>query len=100
MQNKPNFKKPKMNLTSYMTTNYEDFSLGGRRKNEPKQTQFPMRLRNGTNRQYRLQIMQRTYQVFCLEMPMVCKTKALRPLILQGFTYMGDTGFEPVASRV
>jgi len=42
MQNKPKVKIGKMNITSYITKNYEnksDWTLGKRGKNKPKQTQ-------------------------------------------------------------
>ena len=40
MQNKPNFKKAKMNITSYKPNNYKENRLCARLKNKPKQTQF------------------------------------------------------------
>ena len=40
MQNKPNFRKPKMNITSLITKAYENQTLGMRGKNKPNQTQF------------------------------------------------------------
>jgi hypothetical protein len=40
MQNKPNFRKPKMNTKLYLTKTYENKTLGGRGKNKPNQTQF------------------------------------------------------------
>ena len=44
MQNKPNFRKAQMNLTSLITANYENNRLRGRRENKPNsnpiQTQF------------------------------------------------------------
>ncbi len=36
MQNEPNFRKSQMNVTSLITVEYEDKTLGQRGKNEPK----------------------------------------------------------------
>ena len=40
LTNKPNFKKPKMNLSDYMTSNYKEKRTDPPRKNKPNQTQF------------------------------------------------------------
>ena len=40
MQNKPNLRNDKMNVTSVLTMHYEDFRLCRRPKNKPNQTQF------------------------------------------------------------
>ena len=40
MQNKPNFRKAKMNVTSFITMNYEQLTMNYANKNKPKQTQF------------------------------------------------------------
>ena len=40
MQNKPNFQKPKKNLSLLKAKTYENKTLGGRGKNKPNQTQF------------------------------------------------------------
>jgi release factor glutamine methyltransferase len=40
MQNKPNFRKAKMNVTAYTTEEYENLTLCRRGENKPKQTQF------------------------------------------------------------
>jgi len=40
MQNKPNFQKLKMNVSSIGIMDYEKKTLGERGKNKPKQTQF------------------------------------------------------------
>jgi len=40
MQNEPNLRNAKMNVSYYKTTNYEEKCLSGQRKNEPKRTQF------------------------------------------------------------
>jgi len=34
-QNEPNFRKAKMNVTSFLTKDYENKTLGGRGKNKP-----------------------------------------------------------------
>jgi hypothetical protein len=39
MQNKPNYKKGKMNVTKVLTNGYENYRLCGRSKNKPNQTQ-------------------------------------------------------------
>jgi hypothetical protein len=39
MQNKPNFRKAKMNANSILTKHYEKRTLGERGKTKPKQTQ-------------------------------------------------------------
>jgi len=40
MQNKPNFRKTKMNLNSYLTKDYENERLDDAGKKKPKQTQL------------------------------------------------------------
>ena len=40
MQNKPNFRKPKMNISNYIEKTYENQTLGRSGKNKPNQTQF------------------------------------------------------------
>ncbi len=40
MQNEPNFRKSQMNVSYYITMEYENRTLGERGKNEPKRTQF------------------------------------------------------------
>ncbi len=40
MQNKPNLRNDKMNITLDMTSNYKIFSAGSGQKTKPKQTQF------------------------------------------------------------
>ncbi len=40
MQNKPNFRKTKMNLNSYLTTDYENERLRRAGKTNPIQTQY------------------------------------------------------------
>ncbi len=40
MQNKPNFRKTKMNLNSYLTTDYENERLADTGKTNPIQTQY------------------------------------------------------------
>ncbi|MHC4463024.1 MAG: hypothetical protein ACYS30_16580, partial [Planctomycetota bacterium] len=42
MQNKPNFRKAKMNVTYYITKNYENVPLCRRGENKPNQTQSPL----------------------------------------------------------
>ena len=57
MQNEPNFRKSQMNVTTYITKNCEDMTLGQRGKNEPKtnpikanQTQLkPIKCQNKPN---------------------------------------------------
>jgi len=41
MQNKANFRKSQMNLSSAITTNYEQLTMNYANKNKPNQTQFP-----------------------------------------------------------
>jgi len=43
MQNKPNFRKAKMNVTFYAQRDYENLRLPGQQKNKPNQTQFQTR---------------------------------------------------------
>ena len=40
MQNKPNFRKTKMNLNSYLTVDYENDNTFRLPENKPNQTQF------------------------------------------------------------
>jgi hypothetical protein len=40
MQNKPNFRKAKMNISAVNTKEYENNRLRGRGENKPNQTQF------------------------------------------------------------
>jgi len=40
MQNKPNFSRDLMNVTTYITKDYENIQLYGRCENKPNQTQF------------------------------------------------------------
>jgi len=40
MQNKPNFRNDKMNITLGMTTNYKNLSAGSGQKTNPIQTQL------------------------------------------------------------
>ncbi len=40
MQNKPNFQKAKMNVSSAITMNYEQLTMNYANKNKPKQSQF------------------------------------------------------------
>lgn len=42
LQNKPNFRKSQMNKTNVLTRDYENKTLGGSGKTNPKQTQFIM----------------------------------------------------------
>jgi hypothetical protein len=39
MQNKPNFRESKMNVSAVKTNGYENNQLSGRRENKPNQTQ-------------------------------------------------------------
>jgi hypothetical protein len=39
MQNEPNFHIPKMNVTSFLTNDYENWTLSQSGKNKPKRTQ-------------------------------------------------------------
>jgi hypothetical protein len=39
MQNEPNFQKGQMNVTSFLTNDYKNWTLSERGKNEPKRTQ-------------------------------------------------------------
>ena len=43
MQNKPNLLNTQINVSSFITKDYENVHLLGRRKNKPKQTQFQTR---------------------------------------------------------
>ncbi|MHC4596649.1 MAG: hypothetical protein ACYS19_17115, partial [Planctomycetota bacterium] len=45
MQNKPNFRKAKMNVRAIKTKGYENNRLGGRRENKPNQTQSQVAFR-------------------------------------------------------
>ena len=53
MRNKPNFTKTQMNLTSFLTTNYEQRTMNYEVKNKPNsnpiQTQNKPNFRNGQN---------------------------------------------------
>jgi hypothetical protein len=40
MQNKPNLRKAKMNISNYIKNTYENKTLGRRGKNKPNRTQF------------------------------------------------------------
>ena len=40
MQNEPNFKKPKINVTLFTAVNYDNFYSLAHRKNEPNRSQF------------------------------------------------------------
>jgi hypothetical protein len=41
MQNKPNFRKTQMNVTYFISKNYEQRTMNNELKNKPKQSQFP-----------------------------------------------------------
>jgi len=43
MQNKPNFRKAKMNISSALTKDYENETAFSLRENKPNQTQFQKR---------------------------------------------------------
>ncbi|MHC4602908.1 MAG: hypothetical protein ACYS6W_06205, partial [Planctomycetota bacterium] len=40
IQNKPNFRKAKMNVTAFITMNYEQITMNNANKNKPNQSQF------------------------------------------------------------
>ncbi|MBL7145038.1 MAG: hypothetical protein ISS76_12460 [Phycisphaerae bacterium] len=44
MQNKPNYKRSQMNLSSFVTSKYEIFSAGSGQKTKPIQSQFKANL--------------------------------------------------------
>ena len=45
MQNEPNLRNAKMNVSYYKKSNYEEKHLTGQQKNEPKRTQFQTPIR-------------------------------------------------------
>jgi len=65
MQNKPNLLNAQMNVSSFITKDYENVHLRGRRKNKPNQTQFPQRDTQYAIRDTKYKPNQTQFQTFC-----------------------------------